>query len=133
MSKIDKWASIETTKKVRNTEIANLEQIDCKIYGYRDNADGRAGFDFDLNDSELLYDEKIRIDLWSGGEFDLVGKIPTADIDVVKGDIVVITHTFSQNNKSRGLEESQDGQNWRLEICQVRKFGGTTELGLRYA
>lgn len=91
------------------------------------------GFDSDVPNDEHIANCMIRLDLWSGStsKADLVGKVGIS-VDVWKGDHIKIK-TSGTETGSRGIDDSPVGKDWDLVVQNVRIFGKTKELQLKYA
>ena len=92
------------------------------------------GFDADVPNREHICDCMIRLDLWKGtteNKPDIVGKVGIG-VNVWKGDHIKIT-TSGTETGSRGIDDTPVGQKWEFVVQEVRVFGNTKELEMKYA
>lgn len=129
---IREWLDDKRTKAEINEDIQAMDNIKAEVWGTRGEA-GNPGFDGDVPDDTKICDCMIRLDLWKGtteDKADLVGKVGIG-VDVWKGDHIKFS-TSGGETGSRGIDDSPVGQEWDLVVQNVRIFGNTKELELKY-
>lgn len=130
---IQEWLDDKRTKAVINEEIQAMDNIEAEIWGTRQTVDN-PGFDVDVPDATKLGTCMIRLDLWKGtteDKADLVGKVGVY-ADIWKGDHIKFI-TSGGETGSRGIDDSPVGKEWDLVVQNVRVFGNTQELELKWA
>lgn len=129
---IENWLGDVGKAKI-NKDIQAMDNIKAEVYGTRE-MPSNPGFDQDIPNATKICDCMIRLDLWRGtteNKPDLVGKV-TLDVDVRKGDHIKFK-TSGGETGSRGIDDSPEGTEWNLVVQDVRIFGETKELQLKYA
>lgn len=129
---IQNWIDDKRSSATRNQEIQSMQRIKAEIWGSRSNP-ASVGFDSEVQNSTKIGTCMIRLDLWKGsGENkpDIVGKVGIT-VDVWKGDH--IKFTTDGETGSRGIDDSTVQNHWDLVVNDVRIFGSTKELELKYA
>lgn len=129
---IQNWIDDRRSSAEINNEIQQMKTIKAEIWGTRIKP-SNPGFDQDIPNSTHVGNCMIRLDLWKGSKEsspDLVGKVGHT-VDIQKGDHL----KFRTNGEtgSRGIDDSPVQNDWDLVVQNVRIFGSTKELELKYA
>lgn len=129
---IQNWVDDRRSSAEINNEIQSMNNIKAEIWGTRIKP-SNPGFDQDIPNASLIGTCMVRLDLWKGtlkSEPDLVGKVGST-VDIWKGDH--LKFTTDGETGSRGIDDSPVGKDWDLVVQNVRIFGKTKELELKYA
>lgn len=129
---IQEWLDNKRSNAEINEEIQAMNNIKAEIWGTRQIVDN-PGFNADVPNLTKIGTCMIRLDLWKGttkDKTDIVGKVGIS-VDVWKGDH--IKFKTSGETGSRGIDDSPVGEDWDLVVQNVRIFGNTKELELKYA
>ncbi len=130
---IQEWLDDKRTKAQINEDIQAMDNLKAEIWGTRQIVNN-PGFDADVPNAAKICNCMIRLDLWKGtteNKPDIVGKVGIS-VDVWKGDHIKIK-TSGTETGSRGIDDSPVGKEWDLVVQNVRIFGNTKELELKYA
>lgn len=129
---IQNWVDDRRSSAEINNEIQSMDTIKAEIWGTRVKP-SNPGFDQDIPNSTMIGSCMIRLDLWKGNEKskpDLVGKVGHT-VDIWKGDHLKFKTTGETG--SRGIDDSPVQRDWDLVVQDIRLFGSTKELELKYA
>ena len=130
---IQEWIDDKRTKAQINEEIQAMNNLKAEIWGTRHKVNN-PGFDADVPNATKICNCMIRLDLWKGtteDKADIVGKVGIS-VDVWKGDHIKIK-TSGTETGSRGIDDSPVGKEWDFVVQNVRIFGNTKELEMKYA
>lgn len=129
---IENWLDDKRSSAEINQEIQSMKSIKVEIWGTRKGTEN-PGFDADVPNACHIANCMIRLDLWKGSgdsKPDLVGKVGVS-VDVWKGDHLKFK-TYGKETGSRGVDDSPVASDWDLVVQNVRIFGSTKELELKY-
>ena len=129
---IQNWVDDNRSSAEINQEIQSMNNVKAEIWGTRIKP-SNPGFDQDIPNATLIGTCMIRLDLWKGSgdkKPDLVGKVGVT-VDIWKGDH--LKFSVAPESCSRGIDDSPVQKDWDLVVQNVRIFGKTKELELKYA